>query len=503
VFCPKCYHTPLGASGTAGSGNPRYRCSACGYRTTQPLKALPEDSGPVSNVNLKAKRLVITSAQNATPIHKKFLATLRVYCEHNDAELVVLPYRYRNPTSIWSSRQENEEWWDSNIVPYLCNERKDLNQNLMLLGDLNITPTAARPLSSLDGLTGARSGIVGFPKIELKTVATPSHRLPKLMMSTGAVTRKNYTDSKAGKKGEFHHTFGALTVEIKNSKIFHVRQLVATKAGHFMDLDKSYTDKGVSDIRISGLVMGDTHVDSVCPKVHKATFGPGGILDVLRPKHLYWNDLLDWYCKNRHHEGNPFKDVAKYYSGRDDVFGEVDRACQYLSDHTPRGVTSYVVPSNHNDGAYKWLCRADWRDDPQNAEAYLELALATVRAHKNGEDYLDPFTYWAERRVKKKGIKYPRRNDPLSLHGIEVLHGDIGSNGARGSIGNLSKIGVKSFIAHSHTPGIQDGCWQVGTSTVLNLEYNNGPSSWLNTHGIIYPNGKRALLNIIDGSWRL
>ncbi len=92
----------------------------------------------------------------------------------------------------------------------------------------------------------------------------------------------------------------------------------------------------------------------------------------------------------------------------------------------------------------------------------------------------------------------------MMVAGVELgMHGDRGPNGSRGSIKNLRRIGVKSIIGHSHTPGIEEGCYQVGTSTVLNLEYANGPSSWLNTHCLLYPNGKRTLVNIIDGKWRL
>ena len=83
------------------------------------------------------------------------------------------------------------------------------------------------------------------------------------------------------------------------------------------------------------------------------------------------------------------------------------------------------------------------------------------------------------------------------------MHGDRGPNGARGSIKNLRRIGVKSIIGHSHSPGIDEGAYQNGTSTRLRLGYNVGPSSWLNAHTVVYANGKRSLINIIDGKWRL
>ena len=50
------------------------------------------------------------------------------------------------------------------------------------------------------------------------------------------------------------------------------------------------------------------------------------------------------------------------------------------------------------------------------------------------------------------------------------MHGDKGPNGARGSIRNLRRIGIRSVIGHTHSPGIDEGCYQVGTSTRLRLE---------------------------------
>jgi hypothetical protein len=58
-------------------------------------------------------------------------------------------------------------------------------------------------------------------------------------------------------------------------------------------------------------------------------------------------------------------------------------------------------------------------------------------------------------------------------------------------------------IGHSHQPGIDEGAYQVGTSTGLRLEYNQGPSAWLNAHCVVYASGKRSLLFVIDGEWRL
>jgi hypothetical protein len=153
----------------------------------------------------------------------------------------------------------------------------------------------------------------------------------------------------------------------------------------------------------------------------------------------------------------------------------------------------------------RWIRESDWRDDPENAEVYLETALAMVRSTKmsdGGTEHIDPFNYW----VKKLGLdaELLRGDESKMIADIEVgMHGHEGPNGARGNIKSFSRIGVKSMVGHSHTPGICEGCYQVGTSTRLRLEYNSGPSSWMNTHGVIYANGKRTLINIINGKWCL
>ena len=151
--------------------------------------------------------------------------------------------------------------------------------------------------------------------------------------------------------------------------------------------------------------------------------------------------------------------------------------------------------------------RTDWRQDPVNARFYLETALAMVEKSKlteKGVDKLDPFTYWLERLAKHQKIKCVGADKSLTIRGIEVgMHGHLGPNGARGSLLNLSRLGVKSMFGHSHTPGIREGAVQIGTSSLLRRDFNVGPSSWMNTHGFIYDNGKRTLCNIIKGAWRL
>lgn len=451
------------------------------------------------------KRFLVTAAQNATPLHDGFWKALQIAKTHYEAELLVIPLRYRNPTSRFETRQaETDEWWDDRTVPFLWSVRKSLNDNLAVLGDLKIQPTAVEPLTGLEGFTGGESCIVGHTKLSFRTVPTPGHKMAKIMTTTGACTKKNYSDSRAGKHGEFHHTLGAVIVEIRGKR-FWLRHLNANRDGSFTDLDLHFTPWGRLKAQPpEAIVLGDTHVDFTDPSVDSATFGAAGIVSVLQPRRIVWHDLLDSYSCNPHHRGNPFNAIAKLRSGLDDVAAEVKRAIAFVRKRTG-DAHSFIVSSNHDDMLHRWILSHDWKADPKNAEFYLETALAISQATRmglGGTEYPRPFKYWIDK-LNLPGITC-LGGEPLVIAGILCsMHGDHGPNGARGSIKNLRRIGTKSIIGHSHSPGISEGCYQVGTSSRLKLEYNQGPSGWLNTHCLVHADGKRQLITIIEGKWKL
>ena len=523
--CPRCGRQMMRHGYTPG-GRQRWLCARrdgargtdlC-YSTTDPAPEGVRDQGgrvtrrkaPIfkRSVGKETRRFIVTTAQNATPVHKGFFASLERMAKTNGAELLVIPIRYKNPTSRWTNSQANEEVWAPEVTPYLCNTRIRLNRNLVVLGDVKTQPTASSPLTGFEGITHGESGILGHTKLQLRTIATPQHRLPKILTTTGAVTIPNYTDSKAGKLGEFHHTLGAALIELDGPR-FHLRQLNAEKDGSFHDLDKRYTpDKVETGLRLAGLAMGDTHVDFIDKRVEAATFGGGGIVEQLRPRTLIWNDLLDGYSVNPHHAGNPFILFAKTQAGKVDVRAEIERAAEFVRQRTSAESTSVIVPSNHNDFVARWVLATDWRQAPVNAKFYLETALAmlsSARITAQGAEYSDPAGYWLKRLlVDLDNVVVLERGESHLVAGIENgLHGDVGPSGTRGSLRNLRRIGVRVNIGHSHAPGIDEGGYQAGTSTALTLEYSRGsPSAWLNTHIATYPNGKRSLINIIDGRWK-
>ena len=226
---------------------------------------------------------------------------------------------------------------------------------------------------------------------------------------------------------------------------------------------------------------------------------------VLRPKVLVRHDVFDGYSVNPHHRRDPIAKFAKHHAGADDLEAELQGAIDHIDETTPKDSVNVIVASNHTDFLIRWLKDMDPKDDPRNAIVYHELMAACLRAAKMspaGVKGIDPFAHWVAPRLKSKA-RFLSRTEHYVIKGIVLqLHGDDGPNGSRGTPTGYSKLGAKTVIGHSHAPGIYWGCYQVGTSTPLRLEYNRGPSSWFNTHCFVWPNGKRQLVHLVKGKWR-
>ncbi len=565
--CPKCKKRNLTKNGHNGKGKQQWVCRSGGsdsgrnktlcYSTLYPERTYvvghdgKRKGGEKPRKQFKRKIdtgriMIFTAAQNATPVHENFFAALKTFQDDWDAELCVIPIRYKNPTSRWSASQQNKEYWlrdvaeaelaeegityktyekeyfdnydintpswvqylDEYSAKYLYEQKRKLNSNLIVRADVKTQPTAGDPLTGMEGMTQGESGIFGHTKLRLKCVATPQDKLPKILTTTGACTVANYTDSTAGKKGEHHHVLGAVVVEIKNDKVFHIYHINARKSdGAFIFLDHEYHADGKikKAAPAKALIFGDAHYRFVNQKVVDATFDAGGLVDILQPEVFVWHDLLDCYWGNPHNSKDPFITIAKhkseYHLAREEVEDTV-AWMQALGD----GRINYIIPSNHDDMFARWIIREDWKDHPDNAEFYLETALQMARSARvadTGAEYDDPFAYWVNQMTDgdPKIIALPR-NKSLTIGDIELsFHGDKGPNGARGTVGNLSKIGVKVISGHGHSAEIKDGHTRVGTMTALSAEYTDGPGSWINAHASIDAFDKRHLHFCIDGDF--
>lgn len=430
------------------------------------------------------KRFLITSAQNATPINQSFFNNIKAYADFINAEILVIPFRYKNPTSVFTEQQENDDWWHKDVVSYLTLNRHNLNNSISVLSDVKIQPTASNPLQGLESMTGAHSCVVGHPRMELRTVPVMEGCRQKIMFTTGACTKNNYTDSKAGKKGEFHHSFGFSIIEIKDDDTFFFRQVSAKSNGEFIDLFFHVSDEKISlEENAEAIIMGDIHVRQCDPQVTDVTLND--LFKKLYPKKVFLHDIIDSESISHHNLHDPFYLHELELKGHNDLSKEVEEMISWLKPFEK--YSTYIVKSNHDEHVDKFLATTDWRRmvNIKNAIPYMKYSLAKLEGQaRNGiVPYIINLTY--------PNFKCLGHNDNVSVKGwLLSSHGHIGSNGSKGNLQQYSKLSTKAVIGHSHQIGRIAGAVSVGTSTHLRLNYNKGASAWINSHGIVNRLGK-------------
>jgi len=460
-------------------------------------------------------RYIITWAQNNTPVHEIFLRNLEAYADKIGATIIIIAGRYKNPTSIFSDK--DYDTWHSRTLPYLYANRESIHKHLVVIGDVKVSPTAVTPMTGMKGFSGSQSCIFGHPKAQEETLDVLEGRPEKKMMTTGACTMPNYTDSKSGKNGEFHHTLGFVIVEIKDKKKVFTRCVTATDDGNFYDLCYKVEFKGsnkktkinglefvskeivgeskVEKINeIDGIILGDVHFGEHDENVIDTTINV--LMKNLKPKKVVLHDVFDGHSISHHDRKDPFAQYFKELEGKNDLRKEIQNMIEGLKPFAK--FETIIVRSNHDDFLDRWLRDVDWRKEStmKNSTAYMEYAALIL--NKKATNGVIPYLINQE---------YPDMitlglSDSYRIHDWEVgQHGHIGSGGSRGSINQYRQLNTKMIVGHSHAPSRKDGVIQVGTSTKLRLGYNTGASKWAHAHAIIHPNGKGQLIYFNDGEF--
>lgn len=481
--------------------------------------------------NKKATRFCITWAQNDTPVHLKFFEGIKAYADFINADIHVIAGRYKNPTSVFTDKKHDR--WSEAVHPYLDAARHDIHRYVSIMSDVKIQPTATNPMSGMRGMSAENSCIFGSPRVQLEMIPVLESAKPKMMLTTGACTVSNYTDSKSGKKGEFHHQLGFVVVEIEDDEIFFVRQVTADDDGNFTDLyydvkfdgdlvpiEFEHVDEKLSWVHnhcgakplqlegefkitdveeIEACVLGDLHVGHHDRAVLDATHQ---MLNRIRPNHVVLHDVFDGYSISHHDMKNPIAQYAKEIHGKNDLAKELDEMYEVLEEFKIYD-NVVIARANHDDFADRWVINGDWKKQPtpKNYKLYSEfMHMMLTEVETNPEDPRGVIPILLSQ-------KYPEyttlgRRDSYKICGWEVgQHGDVGTNGSRGSLMQARELNTKIIVGHYHTPGRKDGALAVGTSTHLRVGYNNGPSSWLQSHVIIHKNGKVQHINFINGKF--
>lgn len=460
---------------------------------------------------LPGNRFILTSAQNDTLVHTKFLDSLEAMAEEIGATILVGTFSYNANNGQQNMQKGSGDWFDERIKKYIVDEPIQLAKDLIWCGELNVLPTAVNPLSGFHSYTKNSSGIIPHAKVHLESLPTAKDEPVRILYTTGAVTQRNYLQKKAGQKASFHHIFGALLVEIDDDGDWFVRQLIGeTESGEFYDLDKRYTPTGMQDDhRVEAINWGDIHAEKYDAKVYSASFGtnPGNMLDTLMPRYQLVHDVLDMQARNHHNMNDPYFKFKSYCENRDWVEDDIAQVSNVLELMDRNFCQTVVVESNHDLALERWLKTADYKTDPANALFFLDCQYATYKAIYDGNKDFSVFKYaLIKHNDKMRCVKFLRTDESFMICGADGIecgaHGHLGNNGARGSINAYQKLGTRYNIGHSHSANIRDGVYQAGVSAKLDMGYNKGGSSWSNSHIVTYKNSKRTIVTLKNGKWR-
>lgn len=462
------------------------------------------------------RRFLLTAAQDDTAIHEGFWTNLLAYAAHLGAEILVGGFTYQK--GLFEDHASRSAVFAEAVRPYLRHENVQCGP-LLFAAKMNILPTAVRPLSGLETYSRGAWAVFPHAKTQMLSVPAMAGQHPAHVFTTGACTQPNYIEKKAGLKAEFHHTIGAVIVEVCEDDVVFARHIGATSDGDFQDLDALVRRGEVTQgNRIEHLTAGDLHIEKGDPAVFLAAFGydlsrreitsDDSMLHTLRPRHVTWHDIVDFMARNHHRRQDPHFAARMLTNGTDGVENEIRAAAAFLRATAYDWTTSVVAASNHHDALTRWLREADPRADPRNMGYWCRLNAEVCRRIDIGDRGFDIFR-WALAQHDARGlddIVFVPRNGSYRVcqthGGIEVgAHGDEGPNGARGPV-SLVRVAEKMNVGHAHTPQVLDGLWIAGLCGMLDQGYNSGPSGWSHTQIVTTPNGKRQLVTIRDGRWR-
>lgn len=440
------------------------------------------------------QRFIVSWCQSDTAIHEQFMDNIEAYAREIDAEISIIAGRYKNPTSLNSSKRvkekEERNSWSPRIEKYLDANRHKVHKHLCILSDLKIQPTASTPLSGINGLTGLESCVVGHPRIHLKSLPILDGYPHKLLVTTGAISLQNYTDTKSGKKGEFHHTLGFVIIELDDND-FHIRQVTADDDGSFYDLHYNVVGGSIRETAKTVMVFGDLHLGETNDDVLDVSFR---MAEDLNCEDIILHDVFNGHSISHHERNQPFQLMSREDDGSGDLMIELNNMASFFDRYSDFNFV--MVRSNHDEFLDRWLNDVDWRKTT-NKSTYLELA-HILKNDTIGKGIIPAvLNKFGVTNVNCLGI-----NDSFRVENIECgVHGHIGANGSRGGVIQFKNLNTKNITGHTHSPCREDGHSSVGTLTHLRVGYNKGASSWMNTNVVIYPNGKSQHVHIINNKY--
>ena len=452
------------------------------------------------------KVVLVTTAQNKTAVNKDFLNNLITYKEHitktlgKQTEIIIIPSRYRNPTNnIEDDKSKSNEWWEDEVEDFLFYGKVNFG-NTLISCDSHISPTAKNPTEGYEILAENGHVVLGHSKNHFRTLPRFRGDSLKTICTTGYITTKNYSRSKAGETGALLHSYGFVVVELKDKEICYIPRNVKVKSdGSFTDILYNVEKEVVSKIDSSlGFVWGDIHARQINRDFLEVT---KNLISKLSPEKSVLHDILDSSTMNHHEAKDMFTQRLKIIEGKHLIEDEVNECLNLIEEIKGCCGKIYISESNHDIFLQRHIDSENWKKDLHNSPTYLKYAY--IQQTVDLREYGNILGYLIWERFGED-VKYMKMGDTMYIGDYMCSsHGDYSSNGARGGTKSFSRLNLKLIHGHTHSPMLHNNVSTVGVTCNLHQYYNRkGLSSWAYAHSIIHNNGKNQLL-VFDDDYTL
>lgn len=449
------------------------------------------------------------NGETVTVAHNLFtpgFEAVKNFLGRNKAELIILPM----PAHV-RALEDQPAHYDPELFSYRDKfvTEYTFNSHLKAL-EAYINPQQTNPLTGMVTLkvqkvrTGSwlpgqeikpsrTSLIIGHSKQMMETVATGNDTHPRIVHSTGAITKPSYLRNRIGMIADSDHKLGGLIIEIEGGT-FYVRQVQMDPVdGSFIDIGTRYhADGTVTKERAKAFKMGDIHPGLQDPAVLECWYD---LWDIIKPEKIFYEDFFDGKSISHHLEKKRIERAQRpeYFRTLANELKMAKSVLEETFDHAPADAELIATASNHPEHLMRYLEEGRYHKDDVNHELAHRMVVMTYDKKNPLQEYLDP----------EKRMRWTDRNEDIFVQGVQMnAHGDMGVNGTRASKQGHRKNYGDAMVAHSHTPSILNDIFTVGHSTIPRHGYNNGPSTWIPCSGAVYERGQKQLYMVVNGKYR-
>ncbi len=431
-------------------------------------------------------------------------AAVQNFLKRNKAELVLLPM----PAHV-KALQSQPRHYDPKLKSFLGNFATEFtfNEHMKAI-EAHLNPQQMNPLTGLRRLRVHKYGrdnkpgeeikrfktslIVAHSKQMMETVPTGNESHPRIVHSTGAITKPSYLRNRIGMIANEDHKLGGLILEIHGND-FWIRQVqFDTHNGSFIDLGNRYhADGSITPERCEAFKFGDIHPGFHHQEALNAIYD---LWKIIKPKRIFFEDFFDG-ASISHHLVNKKITRAMLPDYFGDLPSEIEMAKKVLGEiwsKAPKDAELIATASNHPEHVGKYLEECRYVNDcKENFKIAHRMVVMQLDGKNPLKEYLDP----------ESRMNWTDQNSDYFVEGTQMnAHGHLGLNGARGSkIGHELSYG-SAMTAHTHAPSIYHDQFTVGHTTIDRHGYNNGAFGWILCSGGVYKGGHKQLYMIIKGS---